>query len=193
MSEKNRVYVGMGSNLGDSRRHLVKALKELNALEETRVTACSSLYSTRPVGPQDQNYFINAVAELETSLEPHDLLSRLLNTENVHHRVRLRHWGERTLDLDILYYGELSISDADLSVPHPEILNRAFVVIPLLEINPEFTLPDGRKLKDCVAGLPEEDMKAIRRLSYLENTSKTANLSSNQLALREWSKYRNGL
>lgn len=193
MSEAVKVYVGMGSNLGNSKQHMVDALKELNELPDTRVTACSSLYSTRPVGPQDQNYFINAVVELETTREAHELLHMLFDIENKHHRLRLRHWGERTMDLDILYYGDRSFNDDELKVPHPEILNRAFVVIPLLEIDPEFTHSENRKLKDTVPELPEIDMKAIRRLSHMENKRYGRNLHPEQRALKAWFKYRMGL
>ena len=121
MSEAVKVYVGMGSNLGNSKQHMVDALKELNELPDTRVTACSSLYSTRPVGPQDQNYFINAVVELETTREAHELLHMLFDIENRHHRLRLRHWGERTMDLDILYEDEdlILINKPKGMVVHP--------------------------------------------------------------------------
>lgn len=193
MTESKKVYIGMGSNLGDSRRHLLEALKEIDAIPGVRVTACSSLYSTKPVGPQDQNYFINAVAELETTVEAHALLREMFKIENRHHRVRVRHWGERTLDLDVLYYGTETFCDDELKVPHPEIFNRAFVVFPLLEINPEFTHTDGKKLRDVLPSLPADDVRAMRRLSYLENRSGRAEGSGKWLTLRAWSKYRYGL
>lgn len=161
-----KAVIGLGSNLGDSKRHLMNAVKELNRYDGIRVTDISSLYLTKPVGPQDQNYFINAVAVIDTGYSARDLLDVLHQVENSHHRRRIRHWGERTLDLDILFFGNEVIDTEDLQVPHPEIVNRAFVIIPLLEIDSSYAMPDGRYLRDMIPGLPKDDLRQMRRLSY---------------------------
>lgn len=161
-----KAVIGLGSNLGDSKRHLMNAVKELDRYDGIRVTDISSLYLTKPVGPQDQNYFINAVAVIDTGYSAHELLDVLHQIENSHHRRRIRHWGERTLDLDILFFGSEIIDTADLQVPHPEIVNRAFVIIPLLEIDFSCAMPDGRHLREMIPGLPEDDLRQMRRLSF---------------------------
>ena len=125
-------YIGMGSNLGDSVQILTKAVHKLKNLGAVRV---SKLYQSPPMGPQDQPHYHNAVAELVTELEPLALLDELQRFEQEAGRVRLRHWGERTLDLDLLLYGEKTIINERLTVPHVGILQRDFVVIPLLDLD----------------------------------------------------------
>jgi 2-amino-4-hydroxy-6-hydroxymethyldihydropteridine diphosphokinase len=114
--------------------------------------ACSSLYRTKPVGPRDQPDFVNAVARLCTHLDPLSLLARLQGIERAHGRVRDgTRWGPRTLDLDLLLYGREQIDEPGLRVPHPEIANRAFVLVPLAELGPEPpTIPGGRSLADLL-------------------------------------------
>ena len=125
-------YIGMGSNLGDSVQILTEAVHKLKNLGAVRV---SKLYQSPPMGPQDQPHYHNAVAELVTELEPLALLDELQRFEQEAGRVRLRHWGERTLDLDLLLYGENTIINERLTVPHVGILQRDFVVIPLLDLD----------------------------------------------------------
>ncbi len=125
-------YIGMGSNLGDSVQILTEAVHKLKNLGAVRV---SKLYQSPPMGPQDQPHYHNAVAELVTELEPLALLDELQRFEQEAGRVRLRHWGERTLDLDLLLYGEKTIINERLTVPHVGILQRDFVVIPLLDLD----------------------------------------------------------
>lgn len=126
-------YIGLGSNLGDSQEILKEAIEKLQSLGQVRV---SKLYQSPPMGPQDQPNYFNAVAELVTELEPLALLDELQRFENESGRVRLRRWGERTLDLDLLLYGQENIQNERLTVPHVGILERDFVVIPLLDLNP---------------------------------------------------------
>ncbi|MDN8156363.1 2-amino-4-hydroxy-6-hydroxymethyldihydropteridine diphosphokinase, partial [Acinetobacter baumannii] len=121
-------YIGLGSNLGDSRQILSEAIAKLKSLGEVKV---SKLYQSPPMGPQDQPNYLNAVAQLKTELLPLDLLDQLQRFEQEAGRVRLRHWGERTLDLDLLIYGNEKIQNERLTVPHVGILQRDFVVIPL--------------------------------------------------------------
>jgi len=135
-------YVGVGSNLDDPRRQVATALDELGDLPATRVTRQSALYRTPPMGPPDQPDYINAVVELETGLAPLALLDELQRLENLHRRVRgSERWGPRTLDLDLLLYGELRLDEPRLTVPHPGLAQRAFVLVPLTEIAPALTIP----------------------------------------------------
>ncbi len=138
-----RCYIGLGSNLNDPVAQIRAALLALAALPQCRLVASSSLYRSAPVGPQDQPDFINAVALLETELAPEHLLDQLQAQEQQQGRVRKRHWGERTLDLDLLLYGDRVLSTDRLVVPHKELPLRSFVVIPLLEITANLSLPDG--------------------------------------------------
>ena len=136
-------YIGMGSNLGDSVQILTEAVHKLKNLGAVRV---SKLYQSPPMGPQDQPHYHNAVAELVTELEPLALLDELQRFEQEAGRVRLRHWGERTLDLDLLLYGEKTIINERLTVPHVGILQRDFVVIPLLDLDANLSVK-GQLLK----------------------------------------------
>ncbi|CAH1042310.1 2-amino-4-hydroxy-6-hydroxymethyldihydropteridine diphosphokinase [Halomonas sp. TD01] len=127
-------YIGLGSNLDDPEGHVRQALRELDGLPLCQLVAHSSLYATRPIGPQDQPDFINAVAALETKLSPLALLDQLQGLEQRHRRQRLRHWGPRTLDLDLLLYNQDTIMRPRLRVPHPHMHERAFVLAPLEEL-----------------------------------------------------------
>jgi len=144
-------YVGLGSNLGKPRRHLESALDRLAALENTRLVRCSSYYRSAPFGGVEQPDFVNAVAALLTQIGPAELLGALLAIEQLHGRTRdgVR-WGPRTLDLDLLAHGSSHIDEPGLTLPHPGIAERNFVLLPLQEIAPELELPGlGR-----VASLP---------------------------------------
>lgn len=144
------VYIGLGSNLQGPEQQLRSALDELAAHPRIELAAVSSFYQSKPVGPQDQPDYVNAVAELRTALPPEELLDVLQATENQHNRVRLRHWGERTLDLDILLYGDQILNTPRLIIPHKEMCKRSFVLYPLAEIAPQLRLPDGRSLPDVL-------------------------------------------
>lgn len=136
-----RAYVGLGSNLNDPVAQVRAGLADLQALPATRLVAASSLYRSHPMGPQDQPDYINAVVCLDTALAPEPLLASLQRIERAHHRQRQRHWGPRTLDLDLLLYGDQVSDDVSLCVPHPGITERNFVVVPLLEIEPDLVIP----------------------------------------------------
>lgn len=138
-----KTYIGLGSNLGDSEQILREAVAKLRTLG---VVAVSKLYQSPPMGPQDQPHYYNAVAQLNTHLEPLALLDELQRIENEAGRVRLRRWGERTLDLDLLLYAEKNIINERLTVPHIGILERDFVVIPLLDLDPELQV-NGQSLQ----------------------------------------------
>lgn len=140
-------YIGLGSNLEAPVEQIKTALTDLQSLPATQLLKTSSFYASPPMGPQDQPDYINAVALLDTSLSAHDLLDALQAIEQQHGRQRKRHWGERTLDLDILLYGQQMIEDERLSVPHPGLTQRAFVVYPLLEIAGDMPIPGQGSLQ----------------------------------------------
>jgi 2-amino-4-hydroxy-6-hydroxymethyldihydropteridine diphosphokinase len=143
-------YIGLGSNLEQPREQIKRALRSLNELPETKLLTDSGFYKSKPMGPSDQPDYVNAVAELETALDAETLLSHCLSIEQQQGRVRQRHWGERTIDLDVLLYGQEQIDTADLTVPHPGIGQRDFVYLPLLKISPDIVIPGIGALKEIV-------------------------------------------
>jgi 2-amino-4-hydroxy-6-hydroxymethyldihydropteridine diphosphokinase len=151
------VYVGLGSNLEDPVAQVRRALEALGGLPLTERIAVSRLYASRPVGPQDQPDFINAVAHLRTRLSPLAMLDQLQALEQRHGRVRRRHWGPRTLDLDLLLYGDERLELPRLRVPHPEMTARSFVLLPLAELSPQLQLPDGRSVAALANALATSD------------------------------------
>lgn len=135
-------YVGLGSNLGGPAARITRAFDELACLPETRLTARSPLYMSPPMGPTDQPDYVNAVVALATGLAPLALLQELLAIEAGQGRHRDgSHWGPRTLDLDILLYGDLTLETPELRLPHPGLHERAFVLYPLADIAPELSVP----------------------------------------------------
>jgi 2-amino-4-hydroxy-6-hydroxymethyldihydropteridine diphosphokinase len=156
------VYVGLGSNLENPRKQIETALVELAQLSNSHLDSVSSLYRSQPVGPQDQPDFVNAVAKLSIGLEAEALLDSLQQLEQRHHRIREVRWGPRSLDLDLLLYGDQVINTSRLQVPHPEIINRNFVLAPLKEIAPEdLVIPGIGALQDFQVGSGEG---AVERL-----------------------------
>ncbi|MCC5857002.1 MAG: 2-amino-4-hydroxy-6-hydroxymethyldihydropteridine diphosphokinase [Ectothiorhodospiraceae bacterium] len=149
-------WVGLGSNLSDPVRQVLGATSELASLPETRLVRASGLFRSPPMGPRDQPDFINAVVLLQTCLEPLVLLDRLQLIEQAHGRQRARRWGERTLDLDLLVYGNERIDLPRLTVPHPGIPHRAFVLYPLVEVSPELEIPGYGSVAGLLAALPLE-------------------------------------
>ena len=134
-------YVALGSNLGDSRRQLLDAMSALDALPDTRMLQRSPLYLTPPWGVLEQPPFINAVVALDTALSPDELLDALLEIEIAAGRVRAERNGPRTLDLDVLYMDGVSRNDESLTLPHPRMAERAFVLLPLSAIAPTLEIP----------------------------------------------------
>ncbi|MET0120893.1 MAG: 2-amino-4-hydroxy-6-hydroxymethyldihydropteridine diphosphokinase [Candidatus Thiodiazotropha sp. 6PLUC9] len=156
-------YIGLGSNLDLPRRQVERALAELARLDGAHLDGHSSLYRSQPVGPQDQPDFINAVARLSTTLEAEILLDALQALEQSHHRIRGERWGPRSLDLDLLLYGDQIIKTHRLKVPHPEIARRSFVLLPLKEIAPEdLYIPGVGTLQDIKI---EEGEGEVERLT----------------------------
>jgi len=156
-----RVFIGLGANLDDPIAQVRTALDELSRLPETRLVAASPLYRTPPMGPPGQPDYVNAVAELATTLAPHALLDELQQLERAHRRVRAERWGPRTLDLDLLLYGATTIVDARLEVPHPGLATRAFVLLPLADLAPDLEVPGMQRVRELVDAA---DRSGITRL-----------------------------
>ncbi len=150
-----RCYIGLGSNLGDSRANIEAALRHLAGAPEISMIAVAPFYRTAPVGYTDQAYFINTVAEINTSLSPRQLLQRLQAIENMLGRVRTVRWGPRTVDLDLLLYGSAVIDEPDLQVPHPRMHRRAFVMVPLADLHPDLVVA-GEKASALARRLARE-------------------------------------
>ena len=147
-------YVALGSNLDDPRAQVAAGMNELAALPGTELEARSSLYESEPMGPQDQPDYVNAVVRLRTALSPEALLGSLQTIEQRHGRQRTRHWGARTLDLDILLYGELQIAGPRLQIPHPGIAVRSFVLYPLAELDSQLDIPGLGSVAELLAACP---------------------------------------
>ena len=157
------VFVGMGSNLGDSAGQLQSALQAMKALPSTSVIGASSLYASKPMGPQDQPDYVNAVACLQTGLAPESLLRALQEIEQNHHRERKEErWGPRTLDLDILLYGDIKVDTPTLTIPHYGMADREFVLVPLFELKPDLIMPDGKVIAKWVAQCSLEGLRRLR-------------------------------
>jgi 2-amino-4-hydroxy-6-hydroxymethyldihydropteridine diphosphokinase len=147
-------YVALGSNLGDSRQRVLDAMEAMSSLPDTRVLARSRLYRTPPWGVLEQPPFVNAAVSLQTTLAPHALLDGLLAIERAAGRSRDgERWGPRILDLDLLYMEGLQLDDARLTLPHPRIAERAFVLLPLHDIAPTLVLPGQGRVDELLAGV----------------------------------------
>jgi len=156
-------FVGLGGNLGDARSTLEEALSALARLPETTLSSRSSLFRTPPWGRIDQPDFVNAVAELRTGLAPRTLLERLLSLERDFGRRRdaADRWGPRALDLDLLVYGDRRLDEPGLSLPHPRLRERAFVLVPLAQIAPELEVPGQGRVRDLLVGVDNRGVVAL--------------------------------
>jgi len=156
-----RAFVALGANLNDPVAQVQAGAAALDQLPDTRRIACSSLYRTAPVGRTDQPDFINAVCEIETALPAHELMRALLAIERAHDRVRDIAGGPRTLDLDLLLYGDRVLDEPGLSVPHPRLHQRAFVLYPLQEIAPGLVIPGRGRVADLAAGCAGQGIERL--------------------------------
>lgn len=152
-------YIALGSNMGDRELNLLRAVAEIGRLPDSKVTGLSPFYETSPVGVTDQPAFYNAVLRLDTALTPHELLERLLRIESdVFQRTRTTRWGARRIDLDLLLHGETIISDDRLSVPHPRMAERRFVLQPLCDIAPDLIHPlAGKTIAELLKALRTDE------------------------------------
>jgi len=161
-----RAYIGLGSNLENPELQIRNAVKVIKTIERTVMSNISALYYSRPMGPQDQPDYMNAVAQLDTSLTAIALLDTLQKIENEAGRVRKdNRWGPRILDLDILLYGNNLINSERLTVPHYGLKEREFVLIPLNEIAPELSLPDGDIIENLSKNISSNGLKVHSKLS----------------------------
>ena len=155
-------YIGLGSNLGDPVAQLRRALAALERLPGTRLVAVSSFYGNPPMGPQDQPDFVNAVAGLLTTLPAEELLAALQAVEDAQGRRRDGpRWGPRTLDLDLLAYGDLRLDSEALTLPHPGLATRPFVLVPLQEIAPGLRLPGGASVARLAAAARRDGLARL--------------------------------
>lgn len=157
-----RAYLGLGTNMGDKEANIRTALRHLGAERGIKVIRTASMYHTEPVGFAEQEWFVNTVAEIETSIPPFELMSQLLIIENRMGRKRNIYWGPRVIDLDLLLYGDIRLTIPGLQIPHPRMTSRAFVMVPLAELEPEMLL-DGRRADNLAAEL--STVQKIERLS----------------------------
>jgi 2-amino-4-hydroxy-6-hydroxymethyldihydropteridine diphosphokinase len=155
------VYIALGSNLDDPVAQLTNAVKELAEIEQVTLKKVSRYFKSPPVGMQNQPDFINAVAKIETTLGAEELLQALFAIENAHHRIRKEKNGPRTLDLDLLLYGNQIMETDILQIPHPRMKERSFVIVPLAEIEPELILPCGSGVASLLQGFVESPLQSI--------------------------------
>lgn len=158
----NRIFIGLGANLDEPEKQINRALESISKVPGCTLVKSSSFYRSAPMGPQDQDDYINAVAEIKSELPALELLDKLQEIEQLQGRVRKEErWGPRTLDLDILLIGNKIINTARLTVPHYGIKLRNFVLVPLLEIAPELKLPDGESVASLVDAVGHHGIKKI--------------------------------
>ena len=156
-----QAYLGLGSNIGDRKQQLLKAIDLIGNIKGIKVTKQSSIYETAPIGYTDQPNFLNLCLEIETELSPQQLLKHCLDIEQQLHRVREIRWGPRTLDIDILLYSDDIIETDNLSIPHPRMQERAFVLIPLNDIASDKKDPRlNQKIHDLV--FPDDTVKKYK-------------------------------
>lgn len=154
-------YLSLGANLGDRKAMLEAALRRLEASGQLRVVTVSSVYETEPIGYAEQPWFYNLAAEIETDLDPDELLTLTKQVERELNRTREIHWGPRTIDIDILLYDDLVTNGNRLTLPHPEMVGRRFVLEPLVEIAPDLKLPDGRRIADLLPSVSAQEVRKI--------------------------------
>ncbi|HFV9293397.1 TPA: 2-amino-4-hydroxy-6-hydroxymethyldihydropteridine diphosphokinase [Serratia fonticola] len=160
-----RVYIALGSNLAQPLQQVNTALEALEHIPRTRLIACSPLYRTKPLGPQNQPDYLNAVVALDTQLPPEQLLDHTQAIERNQGRVRKdERWGPRTLDLDMMLYGDLVIDTDRLTVPHYGLKQREFMLYPLADIAPDLVFPDGETLAECLQRVPKNGMTLWHQL-----------------------------
>ena len=156
-----QAYLGLGSNIGDRKQQLLKAIDLIGNIKGIKVTKQSSIYETAPIGYTDQPNFLNLCLEIETELSPQQLLKHCLDIEQQLHRVREIRWGPRTLDIDILLYSDNIIETDNLIIPHPRMQERAFVLIPLNDIASDKKDPRlNQKIHDLV--FPDDTVKKYK-------------------------------
>jgi len=156
-------FIGLGANIEQPADQLIAACRHLASLKGSILLDLSKVYRSAPMGPQDQPDFLNACAHMKTALEPEALLRRLQEIENTMGRNRVRHWGERCIDLDLLLYEGAHVDTASLQLPHPEIRQRAFVLQPLADlVGPDFVVPNGGDIATLLSRLKDQSVTATQ-------------------------------
>lgn len=168
----HNAYLGLGGNLGDRLYNLQAAVRRLDGLPAVRVVAASSLYESKPLGPAAQPDYLNAVLLVATSLSPHELLAECMRVETGLGRVRSERWGARTVDLDVLLYDDLQLAGVELTVPHPRMLERSFVLTPLAEIAPHVILA-GASIQDHATKLGPIGLRRVAGPEWAVNSMET--------------------
>ncbi len=161
----HRVYIGLGSNLGDRKANIREAEEKLAALPETRIVKASSLYESEPLG-NAKTWFVNSVLEIETEFEPEELLKRTkaIETAMGRKRVKGKRWGSRIIDLDLLLFDNQTVNKRNLKLPHPEMQKRRFVLLPLSELAPHVTHPQlGTTISELLGGLKDPKKVVLLR------------------------------
>ena len=162
------ILIGLGSNIGERKQNLQQALGMLEADGAVRIEKISSIYETAPFGVMDQDDFLNMVVAVETELSPENLLQKCLGVENAMGRVRSRHWGPRIIDLDLLFYDAVQMQTNKLTLPHPGIGQRAFVLIPMRDVAMDTQLQCGRTIDSMLAGVTESGEQEVRLWKKVE-------------------------
>lgn len=152
--KQETVFLGLGGNMGDREAYLTEAVEKIKQLPQTLLEKKSPLYETAPLVPK-QDFFLNAVVQIKTFLNPQELLRQCQRIEKELHRERLIHWGPRTIDIDILLYGSHKVQQENLVIPHAEMTNRSFVLVPLLAIAPQIEIPGIGKANQLAASKGE--------------------------------------
>ncbi len=180
----NRAFLGLGSNIGCKVGNIRRAVRLLENEACIQNVGLSSFYKTAPVGGVEQDWFVNAVARIDTTLSVRELLEVCLGIERELKRVRNERWGPRTLDIDILFYGAEKVEEGDLQVPHPRICERAFVLAPLLELESDFRW-EGVPLRDALARVQDQEIERMQAvvavLGASEKSDRYANMAQRQL------------
>lgn len=168
MTHRN-AFIGLGSNLDQPESQIQRACRALDDLPNTRLVATSGFWASKPMGPSDQPDYVNAVVEIDTQLSPESLLEHCQAIESAQHRIRSRHWGPRTIDLDILLLGDVTMSTPKLTIPHPGVTKRVFVLAPLHQLAPN-ALVLGRTVTDWYADINSEDLVLLSVSSHHQQT-----------------------
>jgi 2-amino-4-hydroxy-6-hydroxymethyldihydropteridine diphosphokinase len=166
----NNVYLGLGSNISNRENFIISALKEVDRRENCRVIQVSSFYETKPYGKVNQENFINIACQISTPDDPHELFYLLKMIEKEIGRIPRERWGPREIDIDILLFEDACIETVNLVIPHPDMLNRGFVLMPLVEINPKIIHPKTKKLlKEYLDTNKENDILRISKNDFMKD------------------------
>ncbi len=158
-------YLALGSNLNHPEKQILKAIDHIKCIKDSRLTGQSSLYQSKPLDNSLQNDYINAAVRIETKLSPQKLFQACQLIENKLGKLKLYHWGPRSIDIDIILYDHYELETHELTIPHPGLTERDFVIKPLLDIDSEITLPNGKKLSGYLDTCKNNELKCIELIN----------------------------